>query len=359
MRVRTPTIGNVMNRDSFLKKLLATFKTEAQDHLNAMSSCLIELEKTPDPQKQAEMVEMIFREAHSLKGAARSVNIAEIESVCQSLESNFSALKRNEMPLSKNLFDLFHLSVDIMNQIILTIDTERTQQEKSKTDNLVRKLAETLTMKETGREQALPLQKEHDTCVQRTGQTTGAQAVSYAGTSDTMRVSVSKMDSIMLQVEGLLSEKMTSEQRNMELKEISSNLSSWKKEWSKTNMNLTAVEKTLNSEGNGSRKKNSQKYINDIKEFLDWNSNFIRSLQSRITVMEKSWDQNRRSLASMIDSLIEDTKKVLMIPFSSLLQIVPKLVRDLSNAQGKNADIVIHGSETEIYTGISYSYPEF
>ena len=68
-------------KNDFLKKLLATFRIEADEHVRAMSSLLIEMEKTPDARKQAEALESIFREAHSLKGAARSVSMKEIESV--------------------------------------------------------------------------------------------------------------------------------------------------------------------------------------------------------------------------------------------------------------------------------------
>ena len=59
--------------NGFLKKLLATFKVEAEEHLKTISLGLVELEKTLPPEKQLEIVETIFREAHSLKGAARAV----------------------------------------------------------------------------------------------------------------------------------------------------------------------------------------------------------------------------------------------------------------------------------------------
>ena len=71
--------------DELLKKLLATFRVEADEHLRAMSSGLLALEKMPQGEERAALVEKVFREAHSLKGAARAVNLAEIESVCQSL----------------------------------------------------------------------------------------------------------------------------------------------------------------------------------------------------------------------------------------------------------------------------------
>src|SRR3970040_1715590 len=94
--------------DEFLKKLLATFRVEADEHLKAMSSGLLELEKTPAGEQQTELVEKIFREAHSLKGAARAVNLTQIESVCQALESVFAALKGNRLPLSPPFLCLLH-----------------------------------------------------------------------------------------------------------------------------------------------------------------------------------------------------------------------------------------------------------
>ena len=54
----------------FLKKLLATFKTEAEEHVRALSSGLLELEKVSAAGKQMEIIETVFREAQSA-GAER------------------------------------------------------------------------------------------------------------------------------------------------------------------------------------------------------------------------------------------------------------------------------------------------
>jgi two-component system chemotaxis sensor kinase CheA len=45
--------------DEFLKKLLATFRVEADEHLKTMSSCLLELEKAPADARQAELVDLL------------------------------------------------------------------------------------------------------------------------------------------------------------------------------------------------------------------------------------------------------------------------------------------------------------
>lgn len=91
-----------------LKRLLATFRVEAEEHVTAISSGLVELERASSPERQTEIVESVFREAHSLKGAARAVNLAKIEGICQSLESLFAQLKAQERALSPELFDQLH-----------------------------------------------------------------------------------------------------------------------------------------------------------------------------------------------------------------------------------------------------------
>ena len=78
--------------NDFMKQLLSTFKVEAGEHVQALAEGLVDLEKREGSPNQEEIVERIFRESHSLKGAARSVSIPEIEKVCQSMESVFAAV---------------------------------------------------------------------------------------------------------------------------------------------------------------------------------------------------------------------------------------------------------------------------
>src|ERR1700728_3211248 len=108
----------------FLKRLLATFRVEAEEHVSAISSGLIELEKVSSSERRMEIIETVFREAHSLKGAARSVNLVGIESACQSLEGLFARLNAHEVTLSPELFDQFHHMADILSVLLLDSGTE-------------------------------------------------------------------------------------------------------------------------------------------------------------------------------------------------------------------------------------------
>ncbi|MBI5249380.1 MAG: Hpt domain-containing protein, partial [Desulfomonile tiedjei] len=102
--------------DLFLKKLLAAFRIEAEEHLRAISNGLLELEKAPTGSEK--VVESMYREAHSLKGAARSVNMTRIESVCQVVESVFAALKAGRLTASTDLFDTLHRAADTMAELL-------------------------------------------------------------------------------------------------------------------------------------------------------------------------------------------------------------------------------------------------
>src|SRR6185369_9335255 len=77
--------GSTMDIE-FQKRLLATFRDETREHLAAISAGLIALEKSAEPEKREEILEAVFREAHSLKGAARAVGMTGIESLSHAQE---------------------------------------------------------------------------------------------------------------------------------------------------------------------------------------------------------------------------------------------------------------------------------
>jgi len=46
-------------------------------------------------------------------------------------------------------------------------------------------------------------------------------------------------------------------------------------------------------------------------------------------------EDDHRASASLIDTLLDDMKKTLMLPFSSMFEMFPRLVRDLVRTAGK------------------------
>src|SRR5580704_8527921 len=100
--------------EKFLRTLRATFQVEAAEHLQALGTGLLELEKTADPAAQQAIIETVFRAAHSLKGAARAIDLTEIETQCQLLEELFAAWKRRERLPDPATLDRAHRVLDTM-----------------------------------------------------------------------------------------------------------------------------------------------------------------------------------------------------------------------------------------------------
>jgi two-component system chemotaxis sensor kinase CheA len=338
--------------EEFLKRLLATFKIEAEEHVTGISLGLIELEKQPPPDRQKEIIEVIFREAHSLKGAARSVNLSNIELVCQAMESLFAALKRGEMALSTPLFDLLNDAIDIVNKLLSTPDTALTPEDRSGVQAMTQKLADAAkrqippsACKEQGTEPQPPIEygAGSEPHPQPEPQHAPLAEKAYAGT-ETIRIPLAKLDSILLKSEELISAKLAARQHANLARELKAMLDSWKEQWSKftseshKSSQATAGKTTMT--GSASTVK--------INEFFALNQNFSRNLESKLLGLRKTTDEDFRSISGMVDNLLDDMKNVMLFPFSSVLGTFPKLVRDIAREQGKEIDFNMQGGDIEI-----------
>ena len=344
-----------------LKRLLATFKVEAEEHVSAISSGLIELEKVSSPERRMEIVEGVFREAHSLKGAARSVNLVRIESACQSLEGLFARLKSREVSLSPELFDQLHHMADTLSALLLDSNTEVARSDRSRPTQVPddREAAKT-PLSQSGPPGSQRIERGGSP-ISGTGLPQSLEDAidprhftEGTGLSQTLRVPMSKVDSLLRQAEEFIPAKATAVQRITELREIGASLASWAKEWRRVRPQARAIPKSLNGEHrpNGqSRSSNGQaathSQIAKVLAVLDRNGSTLHSVENKLTVLGKHLENDRRVLDRRVDDFVEDMKRVSMVPFSTLLESFPKLVRDLCRDCGKNADLTIAGGEIE------------
>src|SRR6476661_5130759 len=101
-----------MDRDDLIRRLIVTFLGELEEHARAMNLDLMALEKEPGGPKSAERYKALFRAAHSLKGAARSVDARVIEEACHGLEEILGRAKEGVTPLTPELFALLFETID-------------------------------------------------------------------------------------------------------------------------------------------------------------------------------------------------------------------------------------------------------
>src|SRR5579863_9996756 len=76
-----------MDEEALARELMGTYRSEARERLEAVTRLLLDLERAAIGPAVAACVEQIFREVHSLKGAARSVSQTSVEEAAHILES--------------------------------------------------------------------------------------------------------------------------------------------------------------------------------------------------------------------------------------------------------------------------------
>jgi len=105
-----------MNEAEFLEKLREAFAIESDEHFRTIRKCLADLEQ--DDAEPEAIIELIFREAHSLKGAARAINRADIEALCQGMESLLAVWKRDPSTRQPHHYSLLERAMDLLEELL-------------------------------------------------------------------------------------------------------------------------------------------------------------------------------------------------------------------------------------------------
>ena len=347
--------------EEFLTRLLLTFSEEATDHLQVIISGIITLEKD-DTLIQTAEIEPVYRATHSLKGAARAVGLKEIETVCQHLESIFSAVRKGDFILHSEEFNLIH-------QVISTLESLLAGDKQVKTGELISKLKNIIPLQKTFQTSEptpseLPVPQSpatpaplkpgdeeqkisdlipgpSDLSNKIAGQkipVPPAKPAKVAGYS-TIRISEERLTTLYETADDLLSYRMSSDTRLSDLKEIAHIVRNWR--WSMNRVEGDVAELKRQVYGN-------QVTIDRLFSFIDSTRDLMGSCETRLDSTIKSMVQDQYEMDSVITGLIESIREVVLVPVSSLTDTYPRMIRDIANEQGKRVKLQISGSGIEI-----------
>ncbi|NCC63326.1 MAG: hypothetical protein EOM15_01550, partial [Spirochaetia bacterium] len=104
------------------KKFLSRFAEEARKHLNQMREGIMLLEKDP---QQKEMINTIFRSAHTIKGSASMLSLESISLFAHSIEQVFSNMRDGNQQLDKNLADVLLQAADHLQLMIKNAEEQK------------------------------------------------------------------------------------------------------------------------------------------------------------------------------------------------------------------------------------------
>ncbi len=95
-------------------EVLEFFVPEAEEHLQAVTECLLALEGNPN----ADDINRLFRSMHTVKGSAAQVGLHRLSAVAHRVEDLIGRLRDGVLQPSAEIVDLFLQSVDVLKQFL-------------------------------------------------------------------------------------------------------------------------------------------------------------------------------------------------------------------------------------------------
>ncbi|MBX9721330.1 MAG: Hpt domain-containing protein, partial [Candidatus Obscuribacterales bacterium] len=368
----------------FLKQLEEAFVIEAREQLQNIMTSVINLEGDGDEKTKSDLAEDILHNLHSMKGNSRAAGVTTAEAVCQMLESALLSLRRKKELLTPEAADVFHGAIDLLDDIINKVEQGKSDYVPETFADILQKLkmlderqrlleeaaaaaaaaaaieAEHQAVKsseavkspdEAPKEQsiinpeqiAIPAPQAAPNSLPAGSAAPAAaipaQSQSQSATADksaSTRMALWKLDKLLRESEEMLILKQISEQHLEDLRDLKN------------------LAKTLNAETlHLSEMIKSGKYRENLSEReLGSLANALKDISSSLdqTLLAKQRRQQteQRLCFNMVDGFIDSVKSLLMQDFTTLLSVVPKVVRDLSRELKKEVDLEIFGTEIEI-----------
>ncbi|MBM7619008.1 two-component system chemotaxis sensor kinase CheA [Bacillus tianshenii] len=101
-----------------LSQYLDIFLEESKEHLETINNQLVELERNP---QSIEIVNEIFRSAHTLKGMSATMGYEDLASLTHQMENVLDMIRNHKLSVSSNLLDVIFRSVEYLEEMVFSI----------------------------------------------------------------------------------------------------------------------------------------------------------------------------------------------------------------------------------------------
>ena len=325
-----------MDKTKLIQRLMVTFLEELEEHVRTFNQDLLALEKSPPAEELAQRLASMFRTVHSMKGAARAVNISLIESACHRLEEVLAAVKdRGTLP-GREILALLFASADAIEEAGMRL---REQQDLSEAP-LAALLPRLDAAAGKGGSEAARLEPKVGPAPKPSvPSNSGHEPGTAAGT---VRVAASRLDSLLARIGELLVARRRVESRVSDLAELSDLVEDWKREWQRVERTFG----TLTEEGE--HEAAAPALPRRALAVLGRTRDRLRHLGKELDRLIGAVTGDGRLLAQVTGPLHEEVRRVRMLPFAEACEGLERMVRDLSQTTGKEAELVIEGGDVEL-----------
>jgi two-component system, chemotaxis family, sensor kinase CheA len=300
-------------------KLLATFQIEHREHVEQLRSLLAIIEKTAAQPPGVELEEA-FRRAHTLKGAARAVDLRPVEGLAHHLETLFSRVRTGVLSLDKNVSGIVQQVLDASEDCVLALGDARSVPDLGPALQAIERV---LGMKPTP-VATEPVVVESQTDV----------PIQVFEPIETMRVTARNFDGLLRSASALLTEGQRQHQVTEQLSVITLQLAGMK----------TEAELVRRVAGATLRRMGTEREFSRVNAFLVSMAMQVRSLSNQVSAVRGLQQRSSWTMRLLTGQLQRDVWQARMVPAESLFEGYRKMVRDLARDEGKEVEFRISSS---------------
>lgn len=311
-----------MDDQDFQDKLREAFRLETEERLRSLGTSLLRLEDLDGPAERKAELETVYREFHSLKGAAQAVGIEPVASLCQSAETALSDLRGNPERLVAGHIDALLAATAAVERIVIS--------GSSPADGELAAIERHLRNPDA----APPAE-------------TQPQAPETAPAQDAVRIDAKRLKSLAAKGEEMALFQLADEERIRRLRELLAGLAPERGRQRGLAGELRAVERAL-AELPGSKAGDAlHERVLRLGGLLERQHAILHQARERTAALLLEEMQGRQERAKQIEDFLHDVRTAVMLPFDTLLQPIPAQVRALARKQGKEIEVVLDGQDTE------------
>jgi two-component system chemotaxis sensor kinase CheA len=350
-------------REELKRQLMVTFQAELEDHLGTLNRDLLALEEGPPQEEWEPLLADLFRAAHSLKGAARAVDLQDIETIAHRLEDVLSAIQRRDLSPPPELFDVLFRAVDSLREAMAaylrgeTLPAEQRDQLLARLEAAVRGETETFGDAVTRRRGDAETQRQGDKEMEITASPrhpltpspphpvseSSSLPITPSPPEETIRVATAKLDALMDGMGELLVARMRTEQRLAELQTLQQQLTRWQKCWRQVRSHYHL--RFPISDWSFDHRPSD---IAPLLDFLAHNEEHLRALSAEIDGLLCRFASDYSRLTLLTGDLQDGVRCMRMLPIATLFDLFPRMVRDLARERGKEVTLRVVGADTEV-----------
>lgn len=342
---------------------IAKFREEADEHLARLNEGIIELETEPG---NGELLDDLFRVAHTLKGASKMVGVLDVSEVSHKLEDLLAAMRGGRIAAGGDVSDIFFEALDaivfladaavrdekadfdvagLCSRLAEVAARGRAEDERdpaaaeaqSKTAKAVPKAKKSPKPKGASRSKSTPKRKESEP--ESTEEVLDAKpqtAAAPKSSTGTIRVKTAQVDKLLNLVGEIVIAQIKSEEHLDELKNLLASATHTTEEWGEIRPGLAEIAQAAGMHGD--------------------------ELRVRITAMDEATEQIRHKSRDVVSTYLEDTTRgstvvrelqeegmqLRMLPVGTIFNAFPRAVHDMARDFNKKIKLEIVGADTEL-----------